>query len=339
MMMTACSSDEVIEMAQTKPIGFDTFVNKSTRATAATDVTTATLTKFEVWGVTYKGNEAPTSIFVGQDVTLTDGAWTYNPLRYWIVGNSYRFSALAPIVDKGLIVEQNVAPIEDLSTVKGGIKVTLDNSADGTGAAVDLCFAYNTVPSAIAAQLPVVLDFKHMLSRVKFTFENNMGNQNILLQISDIQIKDAIAKATIDKHAGEETWTQEGTTTTPVDFVMNNINVSTNPNAYIANTSNMETEHMYIIPVAEPMTYNISFKIALVNFDTFTKEYTVVNTYTHGNVTLPATTFQPNFSYNFVAKINPSNIDPVGQLNPIQFNPSVTPWNDFNDTNIVFPEN
>ena len=48
MMCASCSSDENVEMANNKnAIEFKTFVNNSTRAT---DLTTASLMKFKLWG-------------------------------------------------------------------------------------------------------------------------------------------------------------------------------------------------------------------------------------------------------------------------------------------------
>lgn len=52
MLLASCSSDDTVEMANNKnAIQFKGFVNKSTRAT---DLTTASLEAFKVWGVMKK---------------------------------------------------------------------------------------------------------------------------------------------------------------------------------------------------------------------------------------------------------------------------------------------
>lgn len=332
MMMTACSSDEVIETANTRGIGFESFVNKSNRATTSTDLTNSTLTGFNVWGVTYKGTEAPTTIFLAQDVNKNGTAWEYTPLRYWLAGNTYRFSAVAPQDAAGLTVVQNTDPIADITTSTGGLEMTFDNKA--ANAAVDLCYASNYVAAATADQAPVELNFSHMLSRVKFTFKNTFTTQNSLIKISDIQITDATAAATINKHAGETAWTAK--TDAPGTFAVTftNVNTSANSNGIPGIDGVMETEHQYLISLADEASYHVSFKVELLNYDPTTNKYTATATYNHANVALPATTFKSNFSYNFVAEINAKTIDPEQELNPIQFTPSVGEWNDFNDSNI-----
>ena len=46
-MFASCTNDEMVEMNPQSAIGFETFVDKSTRA--ATDVTEDNLNKFKVW--------------------------------------------------------------------------------------------------------------------------------------------------------------------------------------------------------------------------------------------------------------------------------------------------
>ena len=56
--LTACNSDETVEMAKGNAIGFKTFVNNSTRA--ANDATTESLKSFKVWGLMNDGNQTGT---------------------------------------------------------------------------------------------------------------------------------------------------------------------------------------------------------------------------------------------------------------------------------------
>lgn len=336
MMMTACSSDDVIEQAPTKVIGFDTFVNNSTRATANQDVSNSTLEDFLVWGVTYNGSEAPSAIFQAQPVnknTTTTVAWEYSPLRYWVAGNNYRFSAIAPAsacttTPAPLTVTQNTDAITDLTASTGGIALSFDNSQ--ANAAVDLCFATNYVVNAAADQSAVTMQFSHLLSRVKFTFTNSFSSDNSLIKVKDIKITDATAKASIDKHAGATAWT--ASTDAPGTFEINFTRIVPSAIANgIAPNGSMETEHQYIFPLTSAAIYHVSFTVELINYDQKSETYTTMATYKHLKVALPEITYACNFSYNFVADINPNTIDPENTLNPIQFTPEVTPWGKFND--------
>ena len=91
--LTACNSDETVEMAKGNAIGFKTFVNNSTRA--ANDVTTDNLNAFKVWGLMNKGDQTGTP-FVGKEVTKANGTWSYQTPVYWEKGYAYSFVALAP---------------------------------------------------------------------------------------------------------------------------------------------------------------------------------------------------------------------------------------------------
>ena len=90
-MFASCTNDEMVEMNPQSAIGFETFVDKSTRAT---DVTKANLTAFEVYG--WRTKDATEQIFDAQAVTANNGVCTYSPLQYWVGGYKYDFEAVAP---------------------------------------------------------------------------------------------------------------------------------------------------------------------------------------------------------------------------------------------------
>lgn len=345
MIMTACSNDEVIEQAQTKAIGFDTFVDNSTRAKSEQDVSNSTLQSFLVWGVTYKeATETPSAIFnaqpVNKNTSTTPITWDYTPARYWVAGNNYRFSAVAPASaytseSAPLTVVQNTEAITDLNNSKGGIALTFDNSK--ANADVDLCFATSTVANAKANEAPVNMQFSHMLSRVKFTFTNSFHSSSSVIKISNIIVTDAVAKASIDKHAGATAWT--ASTDAPGTFFIRFTRIvpPTITNG-IAPNGSMETQHQYIFPLTDAATYHVSFDVELLNYDQNTETYTSVASYSHTNVALPEITYTANYSYNFTADINPNTIDPNSPLTSIKFTAEVSPWGEFNNSNITLPQ-
>lgn len=83
MMCASCSSDENVEMANSKnAIEFKTFVNNSTRAV---DLTTASLMKFKLWGRMEKedGTNKGGKPFDGTDFTRSGSIWNYTGNVYW----------------------------------------------------------------------------------------------------------------------------------------------------------------------------------------------------------------------------------------------------------------
>jgi len=121
--LTACSNDEVLEIARTEAIDFSPFVNHSTRASV--DLTGLTFKDFSLWGATYSlptadtpgglsgmASEVPSAVFINQKVSKNGELWEYSPIQYWFVGASYRFSAVAPYNARGLSVYQ---PLEQLT--------------------------------------------------------------------------------------------------------------------------------------------------------------------------------------------------------------------------------
>lgn len=93
MLFASCSNDETVEVAKNQNgIQFKSFVNNSTRAT---DLTTANLTDFQVWGIMKKDNQIGKP-FVGTQVTKAGGAWSYGVPVYWEKGYQYSFVAVAP---------------------------------------------------------------------------------------------------------------------------------------------------------------------------------------------------------------------------------------------------
>ena len=92
-MFASCTNDEMVEMNPQSAIGFETFVDKSTRA--AEDVTKTNLNAFEVYGWRTKGATTE-QIFDAQAVTADNGTCTYSPLQYWVGSYKYNFEAVAP---------------------------------------------------------------------------------------------------------------------------------------------------------------------------------------------------------------------------------------------------
>lgn len=303
--LTACNSDETVEVAKGKAINFASFVDKSTRG-AADDVTIANLKSIEVYG--WRGD---TQIFNKQQVTVAEnGEGTYSPLQYWEANYAYAFEAIAPKAgEKGVQFE----------AAKAGGKITFENNAT-----TDLLYANTTatMPEKItAAPEKVNFTFKHQLARVKFTFKNTFpANAAAKISVKDVKITNAYKNGTTTPAGTDAKWTATDKTLN-VSFANPAVNAPTN---LVANTGVGATDHMYLIPTGKQESYNVTFTVTL-NQNGATTDY-------NHSVTIKTTQLKSN-SYNYVAEINEKNInpDPDSQLYPIEFKATVDPWVDAPD--------
>lgn len=296
--LTACNSDETVEMAKGNAIGFKTFVNNSTRA--ATDVTTESLDAFKVWGLMKKGEQTGTP-FVAKEVTKANGAWSYAPPVYWEKGYAYSFVALAP---------NNAYTFTAPSVINTWGSLTFEN---GNGKK-DLIYAAAKQETVAGNGCPAAVNmtFNHMLSRVRFQFENGMADGSVLT-VSNVKITDAYTSgtATLAEQLADLSWTP-GQGTGALEF---------GNAAAMEKDAKEATGHKYMIPATK--AYKLSFTVTRVH-------HGVTDVYNH-NVTLPETAMKQGLSYQFVAKFTAENINPDEVLCPIQFTAEVKGWENFTD--------
>lgn len=306
--LTACNSDETVEMAKGKAIGFSSFVDKSTRAT---DITLANLKSMEVYGWR-SDNQGDKQIFNAQQVTVAQsGEGTYSPLQYWEANYTYNFEAIAPKSgEKGV----------QFAAAKTGGTITFANDAQ-----TDLIYAKateKTMPEKITGDPDEVnFTFQHQLARVKFTFKNTFpANAAAKISVKDVKITNAYKNGTITPAATEAKWNATNNT-----FEVSFANSATKaPTDLVANTGVGETDHMYLIPTDKKESYEVTFTVTL-------DQNGVTTDYNH-TVTIE-TTQSRGKSYNYVAEIGASNINPDSQLYPIEFTATVNPWVDAPDQN------
>lgn len=298
--LTACNSDETVEMAKGKAIGFSSFVDKSTRAT---DVTLANLDSMEVYG--WRGDN---QIFNAQKVTVDpNGVGTYSPLQYWEANYTYNFEAIAPKAgEKGV----------QFAAAKTGGTITFDNDAQ-----TDLIYAKakeTTTLANITTTAPgkVNFTFQHQLARVKFTFKNTFpANAAAKISVKNVKITNAYKNGTTTPAATDANWSA----TNPILSVSFANMANGGPTDLVANTGVGATDHMYLIPTGKEESYNVTFTVTL-NQNGATTDY-------NHSVTIKTTQLKSN-SYNYVAEINEKNInpDPHSQLYPIEFTATVDTW-------------
>ncbi len=296
-MFASCTNDEMVEMNPQSAIGFETFVDKSTRAT---DVTLDNLGTFWVYGWRTKDGGLPEQIFDNQEVSVNAlGECTYSPLQYWVGDYEYDFEAVSPQTGgSGVTVTASCGA----ST----IKFVSDSQTDLIYASASkdlLSYDHDILASDPGA---VGLIFGHLLSRVKFTFTNGaVAGSAAKIDVTDVTIESAGTTGVYTPSTG--TW---ATATATGDVSFADI---TN----IGGNASGETDHKYLIPY-NVMGHSVSFTVTMTQgsvSDSF--DYTV---------TLPDLTLEKGKSYNFKATFNPGY--------PIEFTADVTDWGVFNEVTI-----
>lgn len=303
--LTACNSDETVEMAKGNAIGFKTFVNNSTRV--ATDATTTNLESFKVWGKMKKGDQTGTpfdGVVVSKDAQK---GWTYTTPVYWENGYSYSFVALAPVDAFTMTAPnayQNYGSIAFNNDAKAG-ETDLVYAAKDCG---EVTVAANTCPQAVD------LTFNHMLARVRFQFKNAMDDGSTLT-VTDVKITNAYKSGTAELKAvfTDLAWV--------TDVATGELAFDNATTTQFAQNASCVTGHKYMIPATE--AYKVTFKVTRIHNG-------VTDEYTH-TVDLPETAMQPGKSYQFTAEFTHENINPDQVLCPIVFTATVNPWVDAPD--------
>lgn len=303
-MLASCSSDDTMEVPQSKSaISFAAFINKSVRAT---DATLDNLGSISVYG--WRDADC---IFNKQIVTVgTKGTGTYTPVQYWQAGHTYSFEAVAPTSVDGASFTAN----------RTGGSFNYTNNAS-----IDLLYAKAadvTTTSPLTGNPGAVhFTFKHLLSRVKFTFNNTFAATDAAkITISNVKITNAYVNGKITPAADGAAW-EVSDNSLQVAFDEASTDALKD---LAANTGKGATTPMYLIPATSP-SYKVTFDVTL-------NQNGVTTTYHH---TAPiTTTMEMGMSYNFVANINASNVDPDNELFPIEFTAEVEKWKNADDVTI-----
>ena len=302
--LASCSKEQTVNVDKGAVIGFDTFVENSTRAN---DLTVGNF-DFGVYGLVEKGSNSAL-IFDNQEVKKDA---TYSPAQYWIAAAQYYFTAIAPYT--------NAKWDYDTATAHTGT-ITFDNAA--AEANQDLLFAYvkpaQTPAEIKAAPAKVGFTFNHMLSRVRFTFANGFGaGSNIKLQVYDVTTTDAYATADLAVTDGTPAaaWSNFNGTLSKNFGKVGGATLATLTDE--GATMSAATEHFYLIPANK--TYNVTFKVDLYQADVKLDTY-------ERTATIPATEMKKGMSYDIKTTLNAENTSDDGELYPILFEVvGVTEW-------------
>lgn len=293
--LSSCTQSEVLEVAgSNKAIGFDAFVNKSIRA----DITTDNINHFKVFGG-YDGNY--TNVFNDEKVSGSKGSWTYDNTQYWTKGKTYTFQAYAP---------------------EGATASATANGVNFTGFTADgetdlLVSGVKTVSEVNTASDPekVQFSFRHVLSKIKFTFSTTLNNVNIA--ISDLKVQQVPNTGNYTNSGSTGSW---GSPSGTKDYDLTVAEQVTKSNA-------KSSSEIIVMPQTFSQGLTVSFKVTVTGGLSLTADHTV---------TLPTTAWEEGKCYNYKAELTPENIDPLNPLKPVEFgDPTVDGWEPFTDDDVT----
>lgn len=307
MMLASCTQNEVVEVAESRAIGFDAFVNNTTKV----DIVDAQFAKFWVFGA-YDNTTSWAPFYTNDVVEKKQNVWTAAKTAYWTASKSHRFAAYA----------------DGTSQLTNGVEFEAATGTNGTLKFTDYTVGENDLVAAVATAMTwdgsaepskVGFTFKHLLSKVKFTFTTDAANDYVM-KIENLKIiakggTNPILKAECDFTGDNNglSWTAASQGATG-EYTYNDL-------ADCAGGTN-NTEK-YVIPQNNALT--VSFKV------TFTDNGGVTIASKDGitgDLAITAETeWKAGYVYNYQVKINPEDVN--DQLKKIEFdNISVDTWTD-----------
>ena len=302
--LTGCTNNEVVDIPQSRAINFsNAFVNNTTRA----DVTNADFKQFWVYGadkndalwVDVFNNVKVSGASVGSSAT-----WTPEETAYWQVNKTYNFGAYADgtfQLTTGILYE----PASKTLTF-----------SDYSAGANDLIAATSSDVSWDGSVDPakVQFSFKHMLSKVKFTFKTD-AVETYTMKVSGLKISQAIQTATgtmVNNVVG--TWS--GDKTGEYSFA--------DIDDYATAEGQAESEVKYVIPQGNTNSIAVSFKVTVTDGGGYNKEGSFTGTMTIAE----SNKWDAGLAYNYTVTINPDKVDDT--LKPILFDvTTVEEWDEF----------
>lgn len=327
--VAACNKAEVVEQSAANAIAFDNaFVDNAVKSVVDPSITNATLKDFAVYGFV-QGAVLFDGVQVSKDITNNElgSDWKYAGTQYWIAGANYNFNAVAPMTDGGWT-----------KTAATATSTTLSFTNNGT---TDLLYALATQQGQVSSNAAVAFSFRHVLSKVKFSFENAYNATNATIKVKDIVITNPHKTANVVLDANT-TWSDQAVDNATEDKFTLSFGMATDAEATKDVKEDVEVAYAYgatyesqnerfLIP-STSYAYNVTFTVELLvsGQKVATYNHTVTATFA------PA----PGNSYDIKAVINAENIDPNHAQEPIEFTVSTLPgWNTATNVNAQYPQN
>ena len=319
--LAGCTKTETVEIPDSRAINFSgAYIGNAveTRAQDNADITTDNIENFIVYGWYDETGDNTNTAFDGVTVTKSsDGNWTYTDPRYWIDGMIYNFAAYSPALPQDAAAQAD--PTNSAISFTGFVSDKENQN--------DLIFAQAKPTTGTK----VKFSFAHALSKVRFTFENGIGD--VKLVIEEIAFHGVKSKGDYTYANGAMSW---GTSASePIAegdaFTSADITLTSTESAEV-------TDDFLVIPqsvAADEMTISFGITVYEPNDDTtplIAKQTLSAKLPAYSGGWLPAT------CYNYTINIETSDVDDPENptLKPIEFSdPEVTPWPDDSDQDIT----
>ena len=326
--LVSCSSDDLNSLSdnssKNEAISFDGYLGRSAVAvngSRGSELTKDALQKltdggFGVFGNYSKDSEGTTHAygknwFDNQKVTFSSGAWTYEPLKYWLPEGHIDFLAYAPYDSQ-----------YDNQVSKDNQKLVFEVNSNIINQK-DLLWANAT--NKKKADKTVTFTFKHALAKIGYTVKTNVVGEGTTITLNKITLAGSTAadptkafytKGAIDlsKPNGTDLWT---TSTFPdrqnFEWYKGTYNVTTSA-SHPDNNREKNKDYLFVIPQ---------------NFEPGKDDLYVIVDYTiNYNTGVPAimecsvnSKIEKNFEQGKAYTINLN----IG-LTPIEFNAEVNDW-------------
>lgn len=272
--LTSCNKADIIDINRQAIAFGEAFVDNATKA----DYTSGkSLTAFQVWG-TVTGNSNTVNLYKGANVTgkVGDAVWSCDQTEYWVPSCSYAFTAIADATS--VTTGTNDMPTAINYTVAADKDLLLSTATATTDA------------SATPSVNPVSFTFRHLLSKVFFTFKYGVeNNTKYSFEITSVSISDLTDKGVYT--ISDDTWAAAtDASTTELIFGAGTANVTSDA----PTTSTLSHQ---ILPLTETaqirVTYDILYNdtkimVGETQTATMTDQVFAQNTVYNINITLPA---------------------------------------------------
>lgn len=311
--LAACSTEKTMDFAK-DAIAFDNaFVDNATKSVVDPSYTNKNMfSDFQVFafveGASLFGDEGKLVAKNIRNGELLNSDWKYEGTQYWIAGAKYNFSAVAPSTGW-----------TKTAATKDGVTLSFTNNG-----ITDILFAQTAeIEGKVSGNPMVAFTFRHILSKVKFSFENAYNASAATIKVYDIKLLNAHATGNVKLTSGDPVWSNQAGTL-ELAFGMATDNETTDAKedievAYAYGNTYESQKELLLIPGAEDTEYNVTFNVDLLVSGQFIK------TYNHKAKVKFAPA--PGTCYDIKAVVNAENIDPDHAQEPIEFTVTkITDW-------------
>lgn len=307
--LSSCSQSDVVEMPENTAIKFNSFVNNNTRTATPVETTVNNFFVFGEYGSA--DNNYGTTVFNNEPSTS---------IHYWEATKFYAFGAYADGEGGGLKDTEVSFDANTQTLTFTGYAPKKD------GKDLIAAVAKHQTDGDVTNETAVSLPFKHMLSRVKFTFKTTDADA-YTIKISDLKIEGAVSKATGTYNGTTIDWSR----TSAFDGYAYNVieDVAKKESNYTA------FDEQFVIPQESTNNLKVKFTATVSGLGLVEKSSTFEAELGYDPAATEKgeeNTWTPGYIYNYIATINADQINPDLEDQKIVFTTTVENWKDANNT-------